>query len=62
MSNDQTFDLVICSFALHLVGDASEMFSLLYELSQRAKWLAVVAPHKKPEVSALVSSDYGSRY
>ncbi|KAH8090762.1 hypothetical protein HD553DRAFT_303299 [Filobasidium floriforme] len=48
--SSKPFDLVICSFALHLVGDASEMFSLLYELSQRAKWLAVVAPHKKPEI------------
>jgi len=44
------YDLVICSFALHLVGDASEMFSLLYDLSRRSRWLAVIAPHKKPEV------------
>ncbi|KAI5454660.1 hypothetical protein NCC49_003551 [Naganishia albida] len=44
------YDLVICSFALHLVGDHSEMFSLLYELSQRAKWMVVLAPHKKPEI------------
>ncbi|KAJ9127827.1 hypothetical protein QFC24_000111 [Naganishia onofrii] len=44
------YDLVICSFALHLVGDHSEMFSLLDELSRRAKWLVVLAPHKKPEI------------
>ena len=44
------YDLIICSFALHLVGDHSEMFSLLYELSQRANWMVVLAPHKKPEV------------
>jgi hypothetical protein len=27
------------------------MFSLLYDLSRRSRWLAVIAPHKKPEVS-----------
>ncbi|GHJ85729.1 hypothetical protein NliqN6_2131 [Naganishia liquefaciens] len=44
------YDLIICSFALHLVGDHSEMFSLLYELAQRANWMIVLAPHKKPEI------------
>lgn len=28
------------------------MFSLLYELIQQAKWMLVLAPHKKPEVSS----------
>jgi len=42
---------MICSFALHLVLTPSELFALLYEMSGRATWLIVVAPHKKPEVS-----------
>lgn len=49
-STSSKYDLVICSFALHLVGDHSEMFSLLFELSQRVNWMVVLAPHKKPEV------------
>lgn len=44
------FDLIICSFALHILTDPSELFALLYELSTKARWLAIVAPHKKPEI------------
>lgn len=43
-------DIVICSFALHLVGSPSELFALLWELSTKAVWLVVLSPHKKPEV------------
>lgn len=32
------------------------MFALLDELSRRATWLVVVAPHKKPEVSGVPAS------
>lgn len=42
-------DMVICSFALHLITP-SELFALLWQLSTKAKWLIVLAPHKKPEV------------
>lgn len=42
-------DIVICSFALHLIESPSELFSLLWELSTKVKWLVVLAPHKKPE-------------
>ena len=45
------WDTIICSFALHLVPTPSELWALLYELSGKARWLLVVAPHKKPEVS-----------
>jgi hypothetical protein len=41
--------MTVCSFALHL-ADPSVLFSLLYSLSTRSKWLIVLAPHKKPEV------------
>jgi hypothetical protein len=44
------YDLIICSFALHLLTEPSELFALLYELSTKCRWLAVVAPHKKPEI------------
>ncbi|WWC72069.1 uncharacterized protein I206_106029 [Kwoniella pini CBS 10737] len=44
------WDMIICSFALHLVTSPSELFALLYELSGKAKWLVIVAPHKKPEI------------
>jgi len=43
-------DMVVCSFALHLVESSSELFALLRELSTKAVWLVVLAPHKKPEV------------
>jgi hypothetical protein len=44
------YDLIICSFALHLLTEPSELFALLYELSTKCRWLAVIAPHKKPEI------------
>ncbi|KAF9219242.1 hypothetical protein BS17DRAFT_804489 [Gyrodon lividus] len=43
-------DMVVCSFALHLVGSSSELFALIWELSTKARWLIVLAPHKKPEI------------
>lgn len=43
------YDVVVCSFALHLCP-ASEVFGLLYVLSCAARWLVVLAPHKRPEV------------
>jgi len=43
-------EMVICSFALHLLDDASSLFSLLWELSSKARWLVVLTPHKKPEI------------
>jgi len=42
--------MIICSFALHL-AETSSLFSLLYSLSTRSRWLVILAPHKKPEVS-----------
>ncbi|WVR07630.1 hypothetical protein IAU60_004672 [Kwoniella sp. DSM 27419] len=49
-SGEPIWDLIICSFALHLVTSPSELFALLYELSGKARWLVIVAPHKKPEI------------
>lgn len=47
---EPVWDIVICSFALHLIPTQSELFALLHELSGKARWLAVISPHKKPEV------------
>ncbi|KZT11979.1 uncharacterized protein LAESUDRAFT_640702 [Laetiporus sulphureus 93-53] len=43
-------DMVICSFALHLIETPSELFALLWELSTKCRWLVVIAPHKKPDI------------
>ena len=50
-SSIDMIDVVVCSFALHLVESSSELFALLRELSTKALWLVVLAPHKKPEVT-----------
>lgn len=44
------YDLVICSFALHLLTDISQLWSFLSALAQRARYLVVLAPHKKPSI------------
>lgn len=44
------YDMVICSFALHLLESPSEIWALLTALGPQAKWLVILAPHKKPEV------------
>ena len=49
-NEDYIWEFIVCSFALHLVGSSSELFSLLYELSGKTRWLIVITPHKKPEV------------
>ncbi|EJD50598.1 hypothetical protein AURDEDRAFT_100135 [Auricularia subglabra TFB-10046 SS5] len=50
LPGEHVFELVFVSFALHLVPDASGLFSLLWALSSRARWLVVIGPHKKPEI------------
>jgi hypothetical protein len=45
-----TIDMVVCSFALHLLESPSELFALLWELSTKARWLVILAPHKRPAV------------
>lgn len=49
-TSNAILDMVICSFALHLVDSPSQLFALLWELSTKARWLIVISPHKKPEV------------
>ena len=44
------YDLVLCSFALHLLTDTSHLWRFLSALAQRARYLVVLAPHKKPSI------------
>ncbi|ORZ33435.1 hypothetical protein BCR44DRAFT_122410 [Catenaria anguillulae PL171] len=58
----ESWDLVICSFALHLI-DASLMYGVLSTLARRARFLIVLSPSKKPEIKpsmgwALVAEAY----
>ncbi|KAF9046476.1 hypothetical protein BJ165DRAFT_1527565 [Panaeolus papilionaceus] len=48
--NPVIIEMVICSFAMHLVENPSSLFALLWELSLKARWLIILAPHKKPEI------------
>ncbi|KDQ62202.1 hypothetical protein JAAARDRAFT_30103 [Jaapia argillacea MUCL 33604] len=52
LGDTRTFflEMIVCSFALHLVPNPSELFALLWELSTKARWMVVLAPHKKPEI------------
>ena len=45
------YDIVICSFALHLCSKG-EIWGLLYALSLCSRWFVVLAPGKGPEVGA----------
>ncbi|CAE6458185.1 unnamed protein product [Rhizoctonia solani] len=46
----EPYDIVICSFALHLLTNPGPLYELLSALSYGARWLVVLEPHKKPEV------------
>ncbi|KAK4333862.1 hypothetical protein RTBOTA2_002600 [Rhodotorula toruloides] len=48
----ELYDIVVISFALHLVESSSEMWALLAELGKRTRWLVITAPHKKPEIKS----------
>lgn len=57
--NMVAFEMVVCSFALHLIETPSEIFALLWELSLKARWLVILAPHKRPEVNISLCTDVG---
>lgn len=48
--DDVLYDLTICSFALHLLTNPSELWALLQTLQRRTQHLVVVAPHKLPHI------------
>ncbi|MCC6905320.1 MAG: class I SAM-dependent methyltransferase, partial [Anaerolineae bacterium] len=43
------YDLVVCSFALHLVAP-SRLPALAYRLAEGATRLLVISPHKRPQI------------
>ncbi|KAI9204866.1 uncharacterized protein BJ171DRAFT_503905 [Polychytrium aggregatum] len=45
----RSFDVCICSFALHLL-DEQKLFSTLYALARMSQWLIIVSPHKRPHI------------
>ncbi|WBW72236.1 methyltransferase [Schizosaccharomyces osmophilus] len=47
-AEDGIYDLVICSFALHLLTDPSKLFATCYALAAQCRWLLIVGPHKQP--------------
>jgi hypothetical protein len=51
VDEEVAIEMIVCSFALHLVKTPSELFTLLWELSTKARWFILLAPHKKPEVA-----------
>lgn len=44
------FDVVICSFAMHLC-DSSKLNALLYQLARISRELIILTPNKKPEIN-----------
>lgn len=51
------FDVVICSFAMHLCP-VSLLPQLLYQLSLISNKLVIVSPHKKPEIKSYWDIDF----
>jgi hypothetical protein len=43
------YDVVVCSFALHLL-DGSRLFETLNALARHARRLVLLSPHKRPAV------------
>jgi trans-aconitate methyltransferase len=45
------YELCVCSFALHLIRDKSWLWRTLSALAESCAYLALLSPHKKPEVA-----------
>lgn len=48
---DLEFDVIVCSFALHLCP-RDTLFLLLYALSQTSPHLIIISPHKHPHIDS----------
>lgn len=46
------YDLCICSFAMHLIQDKSYLWCTLNALARSCTFLALLSPHKKPDVAS----------
>jgi len=47
--DNKKYDIIICSFALHLLED-SKLPIFLYKLTQISNQLLILSPHKRPEI------------
>lgn len=47
---DHRYDLIVCSFAMHLLEE-SKLPSLCYALAQNSSKMLIISPHKKPVIS-----------
>lgn len=47
---DRKYDIIICSFALHLCEE-SKIPTLLYQLSLKCNWLVIISPNKRPYIN-----------
>lgn len=49
---DQHFDICVCSFAMHLLGEYDgTLFSTAYQLAMICDTLIILTPHKRPEIT-----------
>ena len=53
---EEKFDVIFCSFALHLAED-SLLPNILYNLSQISNNLVILTPHKKPDIKLYYELD-----
>lgn len=51
-NDDVKYDLVIVSYALHLLSSDDQLYALLHTLSRSCKWLVIISPHKKPALKS----------
>ncbi len=49
-SLEGTFDVIVCSYAMHLL-DTSLLFALLWQLRSNSNLLIIVTPHKRPVIT-----------
>jgi SAM-dependent methyltransferase len=47
---DHKYDLIVCSFAMHLLEE-SKLPALCYALAQISSKMLIISPHKKPVIS-----------
>lgn len=52
---EDQFDTVVCSFALHLADEKNELRPLVAQLMAIAKRIVVITPHKRPRLEDLAA-------
>jgi SAM-dependent methyltransferase len=57
---NESYDTIICSFALHLCEE-SYLNNVLWNLSLLSKYLVIITPHKRPDCSGISWEEIGRR-